>query len=166
MGGTSPESVAKVITEKKYKNIILMTDGEVGDHSVTRCDQIFDEAKTKHNYKIQKAIVYVVGNYHEPNLSVTCPFTRFSESKVFSRLGNGPLKEVMSYTAEDYKILDSLEEITLENFEAQYEKIEQLIIAQNMGKDGNPTLKNQLVSMKTRLVKELSKKLGKKEFSA
>lgn len=71
----------------------------------------------------------------------------------------------MSYTAEDYKILDSLEDITLENFEAQYEKIEQLIIAQNMGKDGNLPLKNQLVSMKTRLVKELSKKLGKKEFS-
>jgi hypothetical protein len=31
-----------------------------------------------------------------------------------------------------------------------------------MGRDGNPELKNQLVSMKTRLIKELSKKLGKK----
>jgi hypothetical protein len=31
-----------------------------------------------------------------------------------------------------------------------------------MGRDGNPDLKNQLVSMKTRLIKELSKKLGKK----
>lgn len=37
-----------------------------------------------------------------------------------------------------------------------------MIIAINMGKDGNPELKNQLVTMKTRLVKELSKKLGKK----
>lgn len=143
-----------------------MTDGEVGDFSVTRCDKILEDAKEKNNFKIQKAIVYVVGGYHEPNLSVTCPFTRYSESKVFSRLGNNPLKEVMSYTAEDYKILDSLEDITLENFEAQYEKIEQLIIAQNMGKDGNQPLKNQLVSMKTWLVKELSKKLGKKEFSS
>ena len=143
-----------------------MTDGEVGDHSVTRCDKIFDEAKTMHNFKIQKAVVYVVGNRSEPNLSVTCPFTRYSESKVFSRLGEGLLKEVMSYTAEDYKILDSLEDITLENFEAQYDKIEQLIIAQNMGKDGNLPLKNQLVTMKTRLLKELSKKLGKKEFSS
>jgi hypothetical protein len=106
----------------------------------------------------------VVGEYHEPNLSVTCPFTRFSESKVFSKCGANPLKEIMSYTAEDYKILDSLEDITLENFEAQYKKIEQLIIAQNMGKDGNASLKNQLVSLKTRLAKELSKKLAKKSF--
>lgn len=30
-----------------------------------------------------------------------------------------------------------------------------------MGKDGNLPLKNQLVALKTRLVKELSKKLGK-----
>lgn len=31
-----------------------------------------------------------------------------------------------------------------------------------MGRDGNPELHSQLVAMKTRLVKELSKKLGKK----
>jgi len=30
-----------------------------------------------------------------------------------------------------------------------------------MGRDGNLPLKNQLVAMKTKLVKELSKKLGK-----
>jgi hypothetical protein len=34
-----------------------------------------------------------------------------------------------------------------------------------MGKDGNPELKNQLVVMKNRLIKELSKKLGKKDYS-
>ena len=35
-----------------------------------------------------------------------------------------------------------------------------------MGKDGNLPLKNQLVSMKTRLVKELSKKMGKGDFNS
>lgn len=68
----------------------------------------------------------------------------------------------MQYTKEDYKVLDTLEEISLENFESSYPQIEQLIIAINMGKDGNPELKNQLVALKTRLVKQLSKKLGKK----
>lgn len=143
-----------------------MTDGEVGDHSVKQCDRIFEEASLKQGFKIKKAIVYAVGEYGEPNLSVTCPFTRFSESQVFSKSGASELKEIMSYTAEDYKILDSLEDISLDNFESQYEKIEQLIIAQNMGKDGNLPLKNQLVSLKTRLVKELSKKLGKGDFSS
>jgi hypothetical protein len=35
-----------------------------------------------------------------------------------------------------------LDTISLENFEAEYEKIEGLIIALNMGKDGNVPLKN------------------------
>jgi len=41
--------------------------------------------------------------------------------------------------------------------------IEGLIIALNMGKSGNIPLKNQLVVMKNRLVKELSKKSAPKE---
>jgi hypothetical protein len=46
----------------------------------------------------------------------------------------------------------------LENFEQQYGLIEGLIIALNMGKDGNIPLKNQIVLMKNRLVKEISQK--------
>ena len=65
----------------------------------------------------------MIGSYSEPNLSVTCPFTRYSESTVFSRKGAAEVKSVMQYTAEDYKILDSLEELTLENFEAKYDTI-------------------------------------------
>ena len=34
-----------------------------------------------------------------------------------------------------------------------------------MGKDANLPLKNQLVAMKTKLIKELSKKLGKGDFN-
>jgi len=49
----------------------------------------------------------------------------------------------------------------LDNFELQYDLIEGLIIALNMGKEGNIPLKNQLVVMKNRLVKELSKTMIK-----
>ena len=98
-GGTSPQYVAEEITKNKFDNIILVTDGEVGDHDVSRCDKILEEAKSKDNFKIKKAICYVIGSYHEPNLSVTCPFTRLSESKVFSRAGSAEIKTVMQYTA-------------------------------------------------------------------
>ena len=161
-GGTNPEWVAKEIVAKQFTNIILVTDGEVGDHSVHGCDRTLNEAFSANKFHVRKAVCYVIGNYSEPNLSVTCPFTRRSESKVFSRTRETALKTIMQYTQEDYKVLDSLEEISLENFEAKYSNIEQLIIAINMGREGNPELKAQLVSMKTRLVKELSKKLGKK----
>lgn len=67
------------------------------------------------------------------------------------------MKKVVQYTPADYKILDTLDEISLDNFTEKYDMIEGLIIALNMGKDGNIPLKNQLVMMKNRLVKELSK---------
>jgi hypothetical protein len=69
---------------------------------------------------------------------------------------------LVQYTTQDYKILDSLEEITLENFEQKYDLIEGLIIALNMGKESNIPLKNQLVIMKNRMVQELSKKMSNK----
>ena len=105
--------MAQEIVNNKFYNIILVTDGEVGDYSVQHCDRILQEAKQLANFTIQKAECYVIGGYQEPNLSVTCPFTRFSESKVLSKAGMGELKTVMQYTAEDYRMLDSLQELTL-----------------------------------------------------
>ena len=79
---------------------------------------------------------------------------------------NKPLQAVAQFTKEDFKVLDSLDSITLENFEAQYDKIEGVVIAQNMGKEGNIPLKNDLVVMKNRLIKEFSQNKGeKKELS-
>ena len=98
-------------------------------------------------------------------MSVTCPFTRKCDNEVYEKPYNGLLKKLVQHTPEDYKILDTLDEITLENFGANYEKIEALIIALNMGKDGNIPLKNQLVLMKRRLVQELSKRSGKKDIN-
>lgn len=63
------------------------------------------------------------------------------------------IKKLVNYTPDDFKILDSLDEITLENFEQKYDLLEGLIIALNMGKEGNIPLKNQIVVMKNRLVK-------------
>ena len=71
----------------------------MGDHSVTQCDKILDQAKVQGNFKIKKALCYVIGGYSESNQSVTCPFTRLWESKVFSENGAGPLKSAMQYTA-------------------------------------------------------------------
>ena len=161
-GGTDPEHVATEIVARMFTNVILVTDGEVGDHSVQRCDQIFEAAFSQDKFRINKSLCYIISTGSgEVNMSVTCPFTRFCESKVFTRRRGEALKAVVQYTPQDFKILDALEEISLENFEIKYELIEGLIIALNMGKDGNIPLKNQLVVMKNRLVKELSKRMGK-----
>lgn len=59
-----------------------MTDGEVKDDKVSLCDKILEGMKGP---RIKRAVCYVISSVKEPNLSVTCPFTRFCESKVFSR---------------------------------------------------------------------------------
>ena len=151
-GGTSPEHVAYEIVARRYSKVILVTDGQVDNGSVQRCDEAFEKAQK--NFRISKSICYIVSTGHgEVNMSVTCPFTRFCDNQVFTKRKEEPLKAVVNYSTEDYKILDSLENISLDNFEEKYDLIEGLIIALNMGKSGNIPLKNQLVVMKNRMVK-------------
>ena len=139
--------------KKNIKKVILVTDGQVSDHSVNQCDKILE------NHEFEKTICYIIStsSYGGLNMSVTCPFTRKCDNEVYEKDYNLPMKKVVQYTPADYKILDTLDEISLENFTEKYDMIEGLIIALNMGKDGNIPLKNQLVIMKNRLVKELSK---------
>lgn len=40
-GGTSPEHVAGTIVNNKFTHVILVTDGEVDNHSVQSCDKQF-----------------------------------------------------------------------------------------------------------------------------
>jgi hypothetical protein len=80
-GGTSPEHVATTIVKERFTKVILVTDGEVGDHSVQSCDKTFEEAFNKEKFKINKSRCYIISTGSgEVNMSVTCPFTRFCES--------------------------------------------------------------------------------------
>lgn len=130
-----------------------MTDGQVSDHSVQQCDRILE------GYQFSKTICYIVSTsgWGGLNMSVTCPFTRRCENEVWEKGMNSELRKIVAFTPEDYKILDTLDDITLENFEANYDKIEGLIIALNMGKEGNIPLKDQLLVMRKRLLQEFSK---------
>lgn len=154
-GGTSPSLVANECVKENYKNIILITDGQVGDSDVRECDKVLE----KHQFN--KTICYIIGSSYGTNMSVTCPFSRNCDNKVFKKEGNNALESVVQYTPKDYEILDTFDTITLANFEAQYDTIEGLIIALNMGKQGNIPLKNNLVLLKNRLVKELAKEKSK-----
>ena len=55
-------------------------------------------------------------------MSVTCPFSRNCDSQVFTKKKGEEVKALVQYTTEDYKILDTLEEITLENFEEKCQR--------------------------------------------
>lgn len=162
-GGTSPDLVARECVRANLKQIILITDGQVMDRDVQSCDQILKD------HQFTKTICYIISSgYGDIDMSVTCPFTRNCENKVFKKESHSPLEAMAQFAKEDFKVLDSLDTITLENFTAEYDKIEGLIIALNMGKDGNIPLKNNLVIMKNRLINELAKQKGgeKKDLSS
>jgi hypothetical protein len=140
-----------------------VTDGEVADRNVEKCDCYFEQAAKKKNpFKIKKSICYIVSSgTNDLDMSVTCPFSRYCDSQIFTKTHNQNITALATFAAEDYRLLDSLQEITLVNFWLKYDAIEGLIIALNMGKTGNIPLKNQLVSAKARLTKELSNKMAK-----
>lgn len=98
--------------DKKLKKVILITDGQVSDHNVKECDKILD------GYEFTHTICYIIASssYGGLNMSVTCPFTRKCENEVYEKYDGKPLKKLVQYTPEDYKILDTLDDITLENF--------------------------------------------------
>lgn len=52
-------------------------------------------------------------NYGVLNMSVTCPFTRKCDNEVYQKDASSDLKKLVQYTPEDYKILDTLDDITL-----------------------------------------------------
>lgn len=117
--GTSPECCANEIIAKNIKKVILITDGQVSDHNVQMCDKILEK------FEFTKTICYIIASsgYGALNMSVTCPFTRKCDNEVWEKPYTSPLKKLVQYTPEDYKILDELDHITLENFEANYDKI-------------------------------------------
>ena len=66
---------------KEWKNIILITDGQVSDGDVQNCDKILE------NYQFESTICYIIASssYGKLNMSVTCPFTRKCDNKVYEK---------------------------------------------------------------------------------
>ncbi len=87
----------------------MITDGQVSDHNVVSCDKILE------GYKFTKTVCYIIAStgYGNLNMSVTCPFTRNCDNEVYEKEANSPLKKLVKFTPEDYKILDTLDDITL-----------------------------------------------------
>ncbi len=104
-GGTSPELVANEVIKKDIKKLILVTDGQVSDHSVNQCDKILE------SHQFEKTICYIVStdSYGHLNMSVTCPFTRKCDNEVYEKGKDSPMKKIVQYTPADYKILDTLD---------------------------------------------------------
>jgi hypothetical protein len=157
-GGTSPVEIVKAIRANAiYDNICIITDGEVNANDVAEADSLLQ----KLGQPIDHVECHIINR--QPNLSVSCPFTRGNTAKVFTHTTyNGSWIEqtpqtrcVFSIHRNDYQTLDEIDRLTWDEVEQQYETIQKMILSLNMGKRGNPDLKTKLIKAKQRIIAEL-----------
>ncbi len=149
-GGTEPNFIAKSLVENKIRsNIIIFTDGEVSDSSVALCD------RTLESFPVENVQCYIIGN-SSANLSVTCPFTRNNSSHVYWKTRNEANLTEQVYEKPDPELINTLDTINLDTFNARYSQLESLIIARNMGRSGDSVLKEKLIKLKKHLANELA----------
>ncbi len=148
-GGTSPYLIAKNLTQQNIKkNIIIFTDGDVGDHDVQKADNHLG------SHQIDNVECYIIGKSNA-NLSVTCPFTRNNDSTVYWTTDNTELTKQV-FTKPDPQFINTIDLINLETFNEKYSQLESYIIAKNMGKSGDSFLKEKLIKLKKKLANELA----------
>ena len=82
-GGTDPKCIFNSIFEKHkkviYNEFILITDGEIYQKDVEQCSELIEKNKT--NFTTNYVEIYLIGKKDSTNLSIACPFTRYSPSK-------------------------------------------------------------------------------------
>lgn len=149
-GGTEPVHIANsLIANKISSNVVIFTDGEVSDSSVSQVDSILG------SHKLENVECYIIGN-HSVNLSVTCPFTRNNSSRVHWKSSRETSLNTQVYEKPDPELINTLESIDLDTFNTKYSNLEALIIARNMGRSGDSEIKEKLIKLKKHLAREMA----------
>eukprot|EP00475_Leptophrys_vorax_P032537 TRINITY_DN5031_c0_g1_i1.p1 TRINITY_DN5031_c0_g1~~TRINITY_DN5031_c0_g1_i1.p1 ORF type:complete len:841 (-),score=220.30 TRINITY_DN5031_c0_g1_i1:2410-4932(-) len=158
-GGTEPQSVARFCVEKQFHGkLIFITDGEISGSSVRGADQILQD------WTFERVDCHLIQSSGEPNLSCSCPFTRNSPHMVYShnQLRGESWKKCTGVSDDELKILEQFDSIsTVDKFIEVSNVLERIVIAKTMGTNGNVELRNKLLEMKQRIVKNTAKEEGK-----
>jgi len=148
--GTDSYNIAKILIKQQINNnIVIFTDGEVSQCIVSKTDNLLE------NYDIDNVECYIISN-NQPNLSVSCPFTRNNTSKVYYKKSTDLNLQCQIKTKKDYEILNYIDTINLSTFIEKYQILESIIVAKNMGKKGDLSTKELLIKLKKNLSHELS----------
>lgn len=141
-GGTKPSKFIPLI--KEYKNIIIITDGQVSDEEVENCDKLISEFKLKFNFV---NVIFVKVGRGEINLSVSAPFTRNTS---FIIENNGEIYEGDSDIEFDFIKYRNNPYLFLEDFE----KLHKAVTMKSIGIK-NLSLRNKILDLKNDLMNYL-----------
>lgn len=158
-GGTSPEEIAKWITNNDFHgHLVIITDGEVGISNIDRCEKLLSD------WTFEYVEAHLIGR--SVNMSVTCPFTRTSPHTVYlyEPTNNYSQSMVTHVTAKDMELITEISSISsVEKFNEIAPKLETVLIARTMGTDGNMELRDKLLDMKKRITNSISYEAGRSD---
>jgi phosphotransferase system IIB component len=155
--GTNPEVLVDYIINKKFHgNLVLISDGQIGSNTVQRCSEKLKE------WKFKKVFIYLIGTGFNIEESISCAFTRNSPHVIEIYNSNGTLKQdVIEITNESFGILDKIDSISDEDeFMAIVPELDNLLASINMGTSGNSQIKDNMVKLKNRIIKNKSNNVG------
>lgn len=156
-GGTEVSQVAKAIKHLDFKGkLILITDGQVGTRDIDECDSMLLNEK-----RFSHVDVYLIKSgdrfFSDPNMSVSCPFTRYCPH-VVNYISNEK-EESLEISNTDIEILNNLDTInTLQDFDFHKESILKALSARMMGKASIDTkIHDQIVRLRQRIVQDIAR---------
>jgi hypothetical protein len=154
MPDTRPEDIARYLVSTKSGTndndlVVITTDGGIAQGSVEQTDIILSDIRLKN----VQCYIGVAGN---ANLSVTSPFTRNGTCTVEINDNRG--QKTYTFSAQDREMLENLEQLTLEQFENNFSKIEETLISRQMGRGADQPMREILIRTKAKLAKELALK--------
>jgi hypothetical protein len=154
-GGTDPAVIADYVKATGFDgDLVIITDGQVGSvDGVTH--------RLGPNAKFRSVTAHLIHTGGTVNMSVSCPFTRRSPHQVYLYDADQECRLMTNTTAEDLAIVERLTEIGTETeFEAAAVSLEKTVVAATMGSTGDPTLRDALLAMKSRIMRSEARAKG------
>ena len=148
-GGTDPELIARhVVATNFHGHLVLLSDGQVSQSSVAACDRTLPAEWTFASVR-----VVLVNTGGTVNMSVSCPFTRNSPHTVQMVTAAVPAPTTLTEVKqESFALLSALDDIkTVADWTAAAPTLEPVVIARTMGTAGDPSLRDRLLALKSRI---------------
>ena len=152
-GNTDSSTIVKMAIESpEYReHLIIITDGDVDESKIKKSDELMKQ----YNIKFKYVSIFIIGD--EGNLSVGAPFCRDCPNKTVQILYpdkriNGPSLSLEEIAA--YKSIPNIK--SKEEFDTKYEKLNLIIKAKQLGKDGDDDMKKILMDLKNKLIDNLN----------
>jgi hypothetical protein len=161
--GTSPDSIIKFL--QPNDNLILITDGEISERSVSDCDRIFS---IQSDLILSNVDAYVINKSSNVDTSVVIPFCRNSSHKII-KCSTNKIMEIQPQifvSQEDLKLLDTI--CTPNEFRINYEKVKAQVVSHSIARSATIEFRNKLLQMKARVYDTMTKSQSivfKHEFS-